>query len=77
LAGYEKLGIPEYWITDYLGLDGRRYISKPKQLTISSFNLIKGEYQLNQLRGSDVLIPAGFPNSNLTADRIFKIGDQR
>ncbi len=82
MAEYEKLGIPEYWIADYLGLDGRRYdgrryIGNPKQLTISIYNLIEGEYQVNQFRGSDVLIPAAFPNSNLTADRIFKIGDQR
>ena len=24
------LGVPEYWITDYLGLGGREYIGQPK-----------------------------------------------
>ncbi|HZG40195.1 MAG TPA: Uma2 family endonuclease, partial [Nodosilinea sp.] len=28
---YETMGIPEYWIVDYLGLGGRRYIGNPKQ----------------------------------------------
>jgi Uma2 family endonuclease len=31
LGEYEKLGIGEYWIVDYLGLGGRRYIGDPKQ----------------------------------------------
>ncbi len=28
LAEYEVLGIPEYWIVDYQGLDGTRYIGR-------------------------------------------------
>lgn len=40
LAEYEKLGIPEYWIVDYLGLGGRRYIGNPKQPTISVYQLV-------------------------------------
>ncbi|MEP0924727.1 Uma2 family endonuclease [Leptolyngbya sp. ST-U4] len=27
---YAVLGIPEYWIVDYAGLAGTRYIGKPK-----------------------------------------------
>jgi Uma2 family endonuclease len=30
LIDYEKLGIAEYWIVDYLGLGGKRYIGDPK-----------------------------------------------
>ena len=37
LQDYEILGIPEYWIVDYLGLGGRRYIGSPKQPTISIY----------------------------------------
>lgn len=77
LAEYEKLGISEYWITDYLGLGGRRYIGNPKQPTISIHNLIEGEYQVSQFTGNDVLISAAFPNLNLTANQIFRIGDKR
>lgn len=35
-----------YWIIDYLGLDGRRYIGNAKQPTITVCNLIEDEYQL-------------------------------
>ncbi|MBE9236058.1 Uma2 family endonuclease [Anabaena aphanizomenioides LEGE 00250] len=77
LAEYEKLGISEYWITDYLGLGGRRYIGNPKQPTISIHNLIEGEYQVSQFTGNDVLISAAFSNLNLTANQIFRIGDKR
>lgn len=77
LAEYEKLGISEYWITDYLGLGGRRYIGNPKQPTISIHNLIEGEYQVSQFTGNDVLISAAFPNLNLTANQIFRIGEKR
>lgn len=30
-----QMGIPEYWIVDYLGLGGRAFIGKPKQPTLS------------------------------------------
>ena len=35
LRDYEILGIQEYWIVDYLGNGGFRYIGSPKQPTIS------------------------------------------
>jgi Uma2 family endonuclease len=41
LGEYEKLGIEEYWIIDYLGLGGRRYIGTPKQPTISIYRLVR------------------------------------
>ena len=30
LEDYALLGIPEYWIVDYLGIGGREYLGKPK-----------------------------------------------
>lgn len=45
---YEEMGIPEYWIVDYLGLGGRRFIGSPKQPTISIYQLLEGEYQVSQ-----------------------------
>jgi Uma2 family endonuclease len=74
LVDYELLGIPEYWIIDYLGLGGRRYIGNPKQPTISIYYLIEGEYQVNQFRGDDCLISPTFPELNLTAQQIFQAG---
>jgi len=43
---YELIGILEYWIVDYLGLGGRRFIGNPKQPTISIDRLVDGEYEV-------------------------------
>lgn len=74
LIDYEALQIPEYWIVDYLGLGGRRYIGSPKQPTISVYELIEGEYQVQQFRGSDRIISVAFPELTLTAEQIFAKG---
>lgn len=74
LAEYEKLGIPEYWIVDYLGLGGRRYIGNPKQPTISVYQLVDDEYIFSQFRDNARIESAAFPELNLTAEQIFKVG---
>lgn len=74
LAEYEKLEINEYWIVDYLGLGGRRYIGDPKQPTISVCNLVENEYVVNLFRGQDVVVSPTFPELNLTAEQIFQVG---
>ncbi|NEP86184.1 MAG: Uma2 family endonuclease [Okeania sp. SIO2C2] len=74
LAEYERLGINEYWIVDYLGLGGRRYIGDPKQPTISVCNLVESEYAINLFRGQDVVSSPTFPELNLTAEQIFQVG---
>ena len=72
---YEEVGIPEYWIVDYLGLGGRRFIGNPKQPTISIYQLIEGEYQVRQFRGNDRIQSLAFPELNLTAEQIFRAGE--
>ena len=71
---YEALGIPEYWIVDYLGLGGRRYIGPLKEPTFSVYRLVDGEYQVQQFRGSDRIISLAFPELNLTAEQVFAAG---
>lgn len=71
---YEALGIPEYWIVDYLGLGGRRYIGSLKQPTLSVYQLTNGEYQVQQFRGNDRIISQAFPELNLTVDQVFAAG---
>ena len=61
LTEYEKLGIDEYWIVDYLGRVYRPYTRDPKQATISVYNLVEGEYVLNLFRGEDVVASPTFP----------------
>lgn len=71
---YEALGIPEYWIVDYLGLGGRRFIGNPKQPTFSIYTLVDGEYQITQFRGNDQIESLLFPELNLTAQQVFTAG---
>ena len=72
LADYETLGIREYWIVDYLGLGATRYIGRPKQPTISVYQLVEGEYQVNQFRGAEQVISPAFPELALTAAQVFQ-----
>ncbi|WP_148096707.1 Uma2 family endonuclease, partial [Aphanothece sacrum] len=71
LADYEGFGIQEYWIADYLGFGGRRYIGSPKQPTFTVCSLVNGEYEMQQFRGSDHLISPTFQEFQLTVDQIF------
>ncbi|MBD2211217.1 Uma2 family endonuclease [Nostoc linckia FACHB-104] len=74
LADYEEMGIPEYWIIDYAALGARKFIGNPKQPTFSVYQLIDGEYQVSQFRGSDKIISPTFPELNLTAEQVFNAG---
>ncbi|MBN3870679.1 Uma2 family endonuclease [Nostoc sp. JL33] len=71
---YEGIGIPEYWVVDYLGLGAKKFTGNPKQPTISIYQLIDGEYQVTQFRGSDRIASPTFPELNLTAEQIFQAG---
>ena len=72
---YEALEIPEYWILDYLGLGGKRYIGSPKQPVVTIHQLVSGEYQSQQFRGSDRLVSLTFPELQITAAQVFAAGD--
>lgn len=75
LRDYEEIGIPEYWIIDYLGLGGIRYIGSPKEPTISIHLLIDDEYQVTLFRNDEKIISPTFPDLNLTAQQIFQAGN--
>jgi Uma2 family endonuclease len=71
-ADYEEMGIPEYWIVDYLGLGGRRYIGTPKQPTFSVYQWVDGEYQVALFQGKDRVVSATFPNLSVSLDQILQ-----
>ncbi|MEH2297237.1 Uma2 family endonuclease [Nostoc sp.] len=71
---YEGIGIPEYWIVDYLGLGAKKFTGNPKQPTISIYQLIDGEYQVAKFRGDARIVSPTFPELNLTAEQIFQAG---
>ncbi|MEA5508052.1 Uma2 family endonuclease [Halotia wernerae UHCC 0503] len=72
VAGYETVGISEYWIVDYAALGGRRFIGNPKQPTISVYSLVEGEYQVQQFRNGDRIQSLTLRDLNLTAEQIFQ-----
>jgi len=73
-ADYEEMGIPEYWIVDYLGLGGRKFIGNPKQPTLLICQLVESEYQIKQFRGDDTVESLAFPELRLSAEQIFRAG---
>ncbi len=74
MADDEGMGVGEYWIVDYLGLGGRRYIGTPKQPTLTVCSLVAGEYELAQFRGGDHIVSPTFPDLALTAQQVFNPG---
>jgi Uma2 family endonuclease len=70
-ADYEEMGIPEFWIADYKGLGGKKFIGDPKQPTFSVCQLVGDEYQVTSFTGSDLIISPTFPELNLTAQQVF------
>ncbi|TAG91999.1 MAG: Uma2 family endonuclease [Oscillatoriales cyanobacterium] len=74
LEAYELMGIQEYWIVDYLGLGGRRFIGNPKQPTFSIYQLVDGEYQVKLFRNCDRIESPTFPELNLTPEQVFAKG---
>ena len=66
------MGIEEYWIVDYLGIGGRKFIGYPKQPTFTVYTLVNGEYQPTQFREKQLIKSATFPELELTAAQIFR-----
>lgn len=75
LFDYEAMGIPEYWIVDFRALGARRFIGSPKQPTLSVYQLVDGEYQGQQFRGTTPISSRAFPELALQATTIFKAGE--
>ncbi|MGB3693190.1 MAG: Uma2 family endonuclease [Spirulinaceae cyanobacterium] len=72
---YEVMGIAEYWIADYLGIGGKKYLGSPKRPTFSVCTLVDGEYQMQQFRGDEIIVSPTFPQLNLSAKQIFAAGE--
>jgi Uma2 family endonuclease len=68
---YQRLGIPEYWIVDYLAIGSRTLLGNPKQPKIFVYQLVEGEYQIQSFTGSDRIVSSTFPELELTCDQVF------
>lgn len=74
LDEYQRLGIPEYWLVDYLALGSRDYLGNPKEAAVFVFLLDEqGVYQWNAYRGSDRLVSRTFPELNLRAEQVLDL----
>ncbi len=71
---YEPMGIAEYWIVDYLGLGGRRYIGTPKQPTVTICSWHDGVYETQLFRSGDSIVSSGFPGLRLAVDQLIDVG---
>ena len=71
---YLRLGIPEYWIVDYLAIASRQFLGNPKIPTVF-VNLLdeNGKYQTSKFTGEDKIISRAFPDLELTAAEILSI----
>ena len=74
LDEYQRLGIPEYWIVDYLSLGSRDYLGNPKTPAVFIFLLDEnGTYQINTYREGEQIISRTFPELNLLAEQILDL----
>ena len=72
-ADYEAMGIGEYWIADYLGQGGARFIGSPKELTLSVCQWVNGEYVVQLFKGNQRILSPTFPELDLTVNRIIAV----
>ncbi|MBW4448996.1 MAG: Uma2 family endonuclease [Spirirestis rafaelensis WJT71-NPBG6] len=70
LDEYQRLGIPEYWIVDYLAIASRNYLGDPKVPSVFVYQLINGEYQVQQYKESDRIISQTFPELAITVEQV-------
>ncbi len=70
MSDYEAMGIQEYWILDYLGLGGRRFIGNPKQPAVTVCTLVDGEYEVQLFRGAEPVRSQAFPELVVTAKEL-------
>ncbi len=70
LDEYQRLGIREYWIVDYLAIASRSYLGNPKVPTVFVYQLIEGQYQVTLFKSNDKIISPTFPELEITVDQI-------
>jgi Uma2 family endonuclease len=67
---YALMGIPEYWIVDFRGLGGIRYIGDPKQPTLTVNTLVGKLYEQQQYRLGDRVQSSLLPELKLQLNEL-------
>ncbi|MEG4071458.1 Uma2 family endonuclease [Microcoleus sp. Pol14C2] len=70
LDEYQRLGICEYWIVDYLAIASRAYLGNPKNPTVFVYSLENGSYLVQSFRGNECIISKTFPELKITVEQL-------
>ncbi|MEP0915547.1 Uma2 family endonuclease [Leptolyngbya sp. DQ-M1] len=71
LDEYQRMGISEYWIVDYLAIGSRTYLGNPKTPTVFVYLLDEsGVYQSTAFKEDDRILSRTFPELTLTLNQI-------
>jgi Uma2 family endonuclease len=72
LDEYQRLGIQEYWVVDYLAIAQSSYLGNPKLPTVRVHQLVDGKYQFSTFTGSERIISPTFTELQLTVEQILE-----
>jgi Uma2 family endonuclease len=70
LDEYQRLGIPEYWIVDYLAIASRSYLGNPKIPSVFVYQLIDNKYQVQQYKERDRIVSQTFPELAIAVEQV-------
>jgi Uma2 family endonuclease len=70
LDEYQRLGICEYWIVDYLAIASRAYLGNPKIPTVFVYYLENGSYLVQRFTGNERIISKTFPELEITVEQL-------
>jgi Uma2 family endonuclease len=70
LEEYQRLGIFEYWIVDYLAIASRAYLGNPKEPTVFVYSLENDRYVVQSFRGNERIISPTFPELEITVEQL-------
>lgn len=77
LDEYQRLGIAEYWIVDYLAIASRSILGNPKLPTVFVYQLVDGKYQASSFKNLERIISPTFPELQLTVEQILSASQIR
>jgi Uma2 family endonuclease len=77
LDEYQRLGIAEYWIVDYLAIASRSILGNPKLPAVFVYQLVDGKYQASSFKNSERIISPTFPELQLTVEQILSASQTR
>ncbi len=70
LDEYQRLGISEYWIVDYLAIASRAYLGNPKVPTVFIYSLENDRYVVQSYRNNERILSKTFPELEITVEQI-------